>query len=230
MPHALSPSPRAPLLVLLPATALAAFGLGMLLLAATAPPPRVATLPSPGHTAAQATGADDPARSDEAATDVTNAVVAWAPLFGLATPEPVLAPPEPEPELEPEPEVVFYDTSAYVLRGLVYHADGGWALLETDEGSLVIRQGDFLPDGEEVLFITQDGVEIEVDGDPFFISFDEDMDRLDGPMQDQIRDQMQDQAPRPVAPRRSLPGSLDRSSRGSSSGPGNQFGIGTVGR
>ncbi|WP_323035476.1 hypothetical protein [Pararhodobacter sp.] len=165
------PSHRASLVLLFPATALAAFGLGLLALAATTPAPDLTDLPLPGSRAAQVP--DQTATSDPAPEVATQ----WAALFGTPTPEPVIAPPEPTPEPEPAaPDVIEYDPDIYVLRGLVYQESGGWALLETDDGSMVIRRGDILPGGEVVAFIDEEGVEIEVDGEIYFISFDEDMD------------------------------------------------------
>jgi len=225
MSRTLTPSPRASLLLLFPAAAIAAFGVGILTLVATTPPAQAPELPPPGSLAMLA----QPSEAQNAASD-TEAARAWAPLFGEPTPEPVAAPPPPAPEPEPEPDLpeeepVEYDTSVYFLRGLVYQETGGWALLETDEGSVVIREGDILPGGEEVTSIDEDGVEIDVFGDSYFIGFDDDIGGTDS--------RLLDYAPpedTPTAPRRSVARSDDNDPAPSFSAPRLPFGLGSVGR
>lgn len=163
----LAPSSGAPLVMLFPAVVIAGFGLGLLALALALPARDAALLPPPDAVVPLVqTGADG--------GTISTTVAAWAPLFGEPAPEPVAAPPLPEPEPEPEPfdGAPYFDTSAYVLRGLAFEIDGGWALLETDGETSVIREGSNLPGGEEVTLIAEDGVEISIDGEAYFIGFD----------------------------------------------------------
>lgn len=214
MSRTLPPSHRASLLLLAPTLGFAAFGLGLLALAATTPHSDLPELPLPSRPAALVPAAATPTAS-----------VVWAPLFGVPTPEPIVALPEPEPEMPPQ-EIIEYDAEIYVLRGLVYEENGGWALLETEDGYIIIQRDDILPGGEVVVFIDEEGVEIDVEGDAYFISFDEDMVDADtGLMDFTVR--------QPVAPR--APSRNDQEeppARSSTRIPPqiNQFGIGSVGR
>lgn len=163
MTATLARSARPPAPLLFAAACVAGFGLGMLGLAATLPAPRAAPLPEPGARPA--------APAVEATPEAPRAP--WPALFGQPAPEPaptpvVLVAPEPEPDDAP-----FFDETRYLLRGVVVTEDAGWALVETEDGVTVVRPGDFLIDGEEVLAIRHDGIEIGVDGENFFIGFDE---------------------------------------------------------
>lgn len=158
-----APPAKTPLLLLLPGAAVAGFGLGLLGLAVTLPASVVTPLPVPS-VAFVTEGIEAAAAAPTPAT--------WAPLFG--TPAPAMdAPPEPAPVPEREEAPQFADVSLYVLRGLIYEEGGGWALLETEDGIVVIRQGSILPGGEEVSLIAEDGVEVVIDSELYFIGFDD---------------------------------------------------------
>ncbi|MCB1389294.1 MAG: hypothetical protein KDK12_09195, partial [Rhodobacteraceae bacterium] len=95
--------------------------------------------------------------------------------------------PEPEPAPEPEPEPAYdplddFDPEQYVLRGLAVPTDEaeGFALLETPDTAMVVRVGDLLPEGYEVLDITADGIVLDVYGHEIVIGFQEDRESVDG--------------------------------------------------
>lgn len=149
----------------------AAFGLGLLGLAATMPRQTAPALPLPQHRAAQQSLPDE---TVPAATPTD-----WAPVFGIPVPEPQ-APPEPEPVPEPDPgpeaefDAPFVDIDAYRLQGLVVDGeDGGWAMVESDGGVAIYRVGEYLPGGERLIAIDDDGIEIAFDGEYYFIGFDD---------------------------------------------------------
>jgi hypothetical protein len=155
------PSGASALLLFLSAS-LAGFGLGLAGLAAGLPDHVPGALPMPGSLG--------PVPGAVLAHDAP-ATAPWPALFG--TPPPVIVA-EPTPEPEPEwPEEVVYDPPDYVLRGLIVDNDGGMAMLDTDEGLQVVRPGDILPGGEEVIEIHDFGVDIEAFGEVYFIEFDD---------------------------------------------------------
>ena len=149
-------------LMLLPTAAIAALGLGYFALTVTRP---VADLPALAPLAARLAVPDAPMVEPRILPD-------WVALFGQpAAPEP---PAEPEPQpLAPAPLDPLFDPTLYVLRGLLVDADGGYALLETQDGLAVYHAGDRLPDGERVIAITDLGVEIEAYGETWLITFGE---------------------------------------------------------
>lgn len=156
----------APLLVV--AASVAGFGLGLLGLAATQPGPAAAPLPEPGtrHMAPEAgTGETTPA-----------AQAPWGALFGMPAPAQVAPPPQPvvvdAPDDIPD-DAPEFDETLYVLRGVVVSDEGGWALLETEGGVRLVRPGDVLDDGEEVLEIFDGGIELSVDDEVYVITFDD---------------------------------------------------------
>ena len=165
-------------LALLSAGAVAGFGLGLAGLALTAQVPVVTPLPPIEAVAA--------APADIAVA--RGAPAEWPPLFGIPAAAPVLAPmPEPEPEAEPEYDPMDdFDADAYILRGLAVGEDGtdGYALLETADGVIVVRRGDVLADGYDVLDITPEGIEIDLFGTIFVIGFSEESQPLDTDFQD----------------------------------------------
>lgn len=148
--------------MLLPTGAVAAFGVGLLALSFSMPRLALPPLSPPAARAvAPAPQVEAPALPD------------WVALFGQPqAPEP--PPAEPLPEVEPPTPALYeptFDPDLYVLRGLVEDADGGYALLETQDGLAVYRPGDRLPDGERVLTITSQGIEIEAYGEIWLIAF-----------------------------------------------------------
>ncbi|HPD92494.1 MAG: hypothetical protein H6900_06160 [Rhodobacter sp.] len=155
---------RARPLALLPAAAVAGFGLGLAGLAVTAPAPPVTPLPP-----VSALAADRPADAPERA-----ARVAWPPLFGTpapqAAPAPVSAPRDPEPVAETGP---IFDPGTLVLRGVVVDAQGSIALIDTPQGAVLGRVGDRLADGAEIVTIDPEGIEVVLDDQLFAITFDE---------------------------------------------------------
>lgn len=175
-PPLASTGARALALWLLPAAMVCGFGLGLAGLAALAPPPQVAPLPTLDTLAVRQAA---PLATPRAAAD-------WAPLFGTR-PEiaPVPDPPEPEPEPAYDPADDF-DPSVYILRGLATGDDDsdGFALIETPDGAVMVHAGDLLPEGYEVLQITAEGIVIDVFGEPQTIGFAEDTEPVDGDLYD----------------------------------------------
>ncbi|WP_127105276.1 hypothetical protein [Pararhodobacter zhoushanensis] len=166
LPH--SPTARPSALLLFCASVVAGCGLGLAALALLAPTPQAAPLP-PIAAVTQPAGT---------ATDMAPARQSWAALFGTPpTAAPVAeappAPRVPEPAYDPADD---FDDSAYVLRGLAM-SDGtseSFALLETPEGVMMLHVGDLLPDGYAVDDITEEGVVIDLYGEPYLIGFAED--------------------------------------------------------
>ena len=165
------PSARPSALLLFATATVAGCGLGLAALALLAPARGVAPLPP---VAAMALPPGDAAQ-----TATTRQ--GWAPLFGTPAPEvPATAPPPRAPEPAGDPAADF-DDSAYVLRGLAM-ADGtseSFALLETPDGVMMLHVGDFLPQGYMVDDITENGVILDVSGDPYLIGFSEDSTPVD---------------------------------------------------
>ena len=158
----LAPPFRASAPVLLPAGAVAGFGLGLGALAALMPAASVPPLPPLAPVAAMPAPADT---GDTAAASRTG----WAPLFGFAVPAPAARfEPEPEPAQSPE---VYLDLDGYLLQGLVVENEDGYALTNTDDGVVLVRAGDQLPDGTEVLTVTPEGVELQLGDDVFLLTF-----------------------------------------------------------
>jgi len=218
----MTPDTRSNLLLLFPTAAIAGLGLGLLGLSASLPANQADPLPPPVLDVAQPETAEHLALQD---------LPVWAALFGEPAPEPVVvvAAPEPDPIPEPVPEPEpfpdeepFFDTSMYVLRGLVYQDDGGWAILESDEGIVVIRQGDVLIGGEEITEIAEDGVEISIDGEYYFIGFDEYEDDFEDDFEEERH-----QPPSSLVLRRE--NSTPRGNRSTSPAAREQLGIGGVG-
>lgn len=166
MPPIVSPSDRAPLAALFPAAVVAGLGLGLFVLETLRPAPEATPIPLPSAAGAPL----DPAVADRPAAPRAD----WAPLFGTPAPvedrpEPVIDEPEPWPDAFDDS--AFFDPDLYVLRGVVVDGDGGWALIETEDGVVVLRPGDFLPDGVELLAIAENGIEVRAEGEDFFIGF-----------------------------------------------------------
>lgn len=167
---------RASMLALFPAAMVCGFGLGLAGLAGLAPPPLALPLPPPGAAGPQASPTPD----------LTLTPASWAPVFGTlpaAEPAPEAPVAEPEPPYEPADD---FDPSIYTLRGLATGDSEAeaFALLETQDGGVMVHVGDLLPEGYEVLEITPDGVVIDVFGDPQLIGFSEDAGSVDGDFYD----------------------------------------------
>lgn len=165
-------TPRPAVLALLPAGAVAVWGLGLAGAALIAPPPEVVPLPAPSARAAPAGSAPTAPPAAPAAPPAGD----WAPLFGPLAPEP-----EPTPEAEPEAELFpalpldDFDADAFILRGLVVGDgdDGALAVIETGDGMQILRVGDWLADEYRVLSIDAEGVEIAVGDEALWLHFDE---------------------------------------------------------
>ena len=200
------------LLALLASAGFAAFGLSQLARGLNAPAIEVAPFAPPGRVAAASTG---PAANPASAPP-------WPALFGQPAPAPEPPAPAPEPVIDENPfpdDDPYFDTVLYSLRGLVYQGDGlGYAMLETDDGIIVVRQGDSLPGGETVLEVAQDGIEIGFDDDIMFLGFEDGADDTAGDYESEFGDD--------PAMIQELQGAGDPSY-----GFGlNPFGLGTVGR
>ena len=227
MPVQTPKTAQTPIVLLVPTAAIAAFGLGLLALTATMPLPDLPDLPPPGTSSTVSSAvAASPATAGNISAAEQPAL--WPALFGHPAPEPTPAPP-PEPEPEPEdyePEPYEYDTDHYILRGLVSEEGGGWALLETDTGVIVVGVGDILPEGETVTQILGSGIEIDADGTFYFLSFD---DSDPGNEQDYQPPEPQEIA-EPSRPPRRQADPRHTPPDPSSAPRRNRFGIGEVGR
>ena len=169
---------RASALALLPAGAVAGFGLGLAALALFAPAPDVPPLPAIADVAAApAARVADPEQAPVAETG-------WSPLFGTPPEAPVETPvaaiPQPEAPPPPDPRDNV-DLSTIRLRGLIVDdAEGdAFALVEGRNGMEIYRQGDILPDGFEILAVTRDGLVIDVYGEQEIIDFAENSGTVD---------------------------------------------------
>jgi hypothetical protein len=148
--------------LLLPAGAICAFGLGALALSVALEPEvsgGVPPLPEPPRSVAPTP------------TSPEGVARIWPALFGLP---PVPAPP-PEPD-EPADEVTPMAEPAPPLtarlRGLALDEDGGWALIDLDGQVVLVRPGSPLSDHHTVSDIRQDGVLILGPEGPEMLSFD----------------------------------------------------------
>lgn len=90
----------------------------------------------------------------------------WPAVFGVYEPDP---PSAPAPQKKPE---------RYRLIGLVAGGENGWAILGASDGDRLIRAGDRLIGGEEVLGIAAQGVWIERDGAKVLVAFEETADEI----------------------------------------------------
>ena len=112
-------------------------------------------------------------------SDAAAPLVPLAAVFGspdtFAQPDP----PEPEPmDMAPEGqpwEDDFFDETVFSLRGVIVGEDGAFAILETPDGTQVVREGTILPGGEEIMTIGPDSLELLVDDEVYSISFTDDM-------------------------------------------------------
>ncbi|MET4127806.1 hypothetical protein [Roseovarius sp. MBR-6] len=84
----------------------------------------------------------------------------WPPLFDAYVPDP---PQAAAPKRTPV---------TYRLVGLVAGGADGWAILAGSGGDRIVRAGDRLAPGEEVLAIEGDGVRLSRDGEVILIGFD----------------------------------------------------------
>ena len=93
------------------------------------------------------------------------AVAPLAAVFGVPEPEPepMVALPADEPMPVDEPAVSLFDPSIFALRGLLVDGDNALAVLETPEGTMIVRPGMELPGGGRVAMITEIGLEVEAD-------------------------------------------------------------------
>ena len=162
------------LLALLASAGFAAWGLSQLAMGLNAPAIEPVPIAPPAQAATAPTG--------PAAIPVS--MPPWPALFGQPAPAPEPPAPAPEPVIDENPfpdDDPYFDTVPYTLRGLVYQGDGlGFALLEADDGIIVVRQGDSLPGGETVLEVARDGIEIGFDDDILFLGFEDSTDDTAG--------------------------------------------------
>lgn len=96
---------------------------------------------------------------------------------------PVAPQPLPEEAYEDdEDDYLPYAEHGYRLRGMVAQAgdrelqqgDGGWALVESEIGIEVVREGSELSGGETIIEITPYGVILQGYGAEFLLSFSDD--------------------------------------------------------
>jgi len=164
MPRATPVQTLLSLLALLLSGGVAAFGLTQLAASLMVAPFDSAPLPPPTRVAAAPADAQAGAVSFQP----------WPALFGHPAPPPA---PTPAPIIDENPfpdDEPYFEGVTYTLRGLVYQGDGlGYAMLETEDGIIVVRQGDILPGGETVLEVAEDGIEIGIDDDILFVGFED---------------------------------------------------------
>lgn len=114
--------------------------------------------------------------------EVVAVVQPVAAIFG--TPLPSEPEPEPEPDMpdpswdEPDPDDLsddapLPDLEGFRLTGMLVDQTGALAILETPDGTLVVREGTILPTGEEVFLIDDDGVELLIDEELFLIEMED---------------------------------------------------------
>jgi len=91
--------------------------------------------------------------------------VPWPAAFGQYTPDP----PPPEPVVEQAPIVNY----AYRLKGLFSVGTNAWAIVDGNEGEVLLKLGDELPGGAIVTDITPDGVWLKAPTGRELIAFEE---------------------------------------------------------
>ncbi|MFB9148706.1 hypothetical protein [Roseovarius ramblicola] len=84
----------------------------------------------------------------------------WPAIFDIYVPDP------PEPAAAPRPK------RTWRLVGLVAGGANGWAILSGSGGEQIVRKGDTLGAGTEVLTIGEDGVRLRQDGEEMLVGFD----------------------------------------------------------
>ncbi len=110
--------------------------------------------------------------------------VTHPPLPGLTTgqgaaPDKALAAPQPWPAVfgtppdAPAPAPVVAVSTRYGLKGLIARESGGWAVLTEGNGEVLVRVGDVLADGTEVVGIDRHGVTLDQNGTLTLVGFSE---------------------------------------------------------
>jgi len=161
-----------------------AFGAGSLVRTLLAPAPEPVAF-------AALTLSDAPA---PVATDA--APIALAPLAAVFGDPRAIPTPLPDEPFEPEPllpegqpwdDDVFFEDD-FMLRGVIFGDGNSTAIVETPDGTQVVREGSVMLGGEEVLAIFPDGLELMVGNEIFIIGFDDDMMDMpgDGPFPDEL--------------------------------------------
>jgi hypothetical protein len=167
---------RLPVLLLLPGLAAAALGLVALQAALTAPPPPDFAWPDT---------APPPEAPGLAAPDPAGP---WPDLFGQATPLPDWDA-AAEVEVFEAPDDVVWDTveaapPPYLrLRGLGSGPSGGWALVETDAGLVLIRPGGAVGEAHVLVEVGTDRITLDGPDGPLVVTFEADDDLPPDPPQ-----------------------------------------------
>ena len=86
--------------------------------------------------------------------------VPWPAIFDVYVPDP------PEPAAAPRPK------QTWRLVGLVAGGADGWAILSGTGGEQIVRKGDTLGVGTEVLAVGEEGVRLRRDGEETLVGFD----------------------------------------------------------
>ena len=100
----------------------------------------------------------------------------WPPLFGEKQPPrpaspPVQSQPEPQP---PKPALPPIESLGYVLKGRVQAGRATWAIVAHPSGEQLVRQGDHLREGIEVMRIDAQGLWISRQGEaPELLAFED---------------------------------------------------------
>ena len=99
----------------------------------------------------------------------------WLPLFGEKQPPRPASPPQQQPEPQPpKPALPPIESLGYVLKGRVQAGQATWAIVAHPSGEQLVRQGDQLREGIEVLRIDAQGLWISRQGAaPEVLGFDE---------------------------------------------------------
>ena len=100
----------------------------------------------------------------------------WPPIFGeKQPPRPARAPSAQSAPQPPQPPKPPLESLGYVLKGRVQAGTGTWAIVDHPSGEQLLRRGDVLREGIEVVRIDAAGLWISRQGDaPELLGFAED--------------------------------------------------------
>ncbi len=85
-------------------------------------------------------------------------VLTWPAVFGTAPVVEPQPPAPPTPPVEPQPPAPPIESLGYVLKGVIVNEGDRWAIVTHPTGDVILRVGDTLVEGVEVVDITEAGV------------------------------------------------------------------------
>lgn len=99
----------------------------------------------------------------------------WPALFGEKRPPRPPSPPKQQPEPQPpKPPLPPIESLGYVLKGRVQAGQSTWAIVAHPSGEQLLRQGDYLREGIEVMRIDGEGLWVSRQGEaPELLGFAE---------------------------------------------------------